>query len=44
MQGGTHADLRRAHAEELGAMPFDWLALGGFSVGEPIEKMHEVVT
>ncbi|MFT3766236.1 MAG: tRNA guanosine(34) transglycosylase Tgt [Minicystis sp.] len=43
VQGGTHADLRRAHADELAAMPFDGLALGGFSVGEPIERMHEVV-
>jgi queuine tRNA-ribosyltransferase len=43
VQGGTHPDLRRAHADELGAMPFDGLALGGFSVGEPIAKMHEVV-
>jgi queuine tRNA-ribosyltransferase len=43
VQGGTHATLRRAHAEELAAMPFDGLALGGFSVGEPIERMHEVV-
>jgi queuine tRNA-ribosyltransferase len=25
-------------------MPFDGLALGGFSVGEPIERMHEVVS
>jgi queuine tRNA-ribosyltransferase len=44
VQGGTHADLRRAHAAELGAMAFDGLALGGFSVGEPIERMHEVVS
>jgi queuine tRNA-ribosyltransferase len=43
VQGGTHADLRRAHAAELGAMPFDGLALGGFSVGEPIARMHEVL-
>jgi queuine tRNA-ribosyltransferase len=43
VQGGTHPDLRRAHAEELGAMPFDGLALGGFSVGEPIARMHEVL-
>ena len=43
IQGGTHPDLRRAHADELGAMPFDGLALGGFSVGEPIERMHDVV-
>jgi queuine tRNA-ribosyltransferase len=40
VQGACFADLRRAHAEELGAMPFDGLALGGFSVGEPIERMH----
>jgi queuine tRNA-ribosyltransferase len=43
VQGGTHPDLRRAHADELGAMPFDGLALGGFSVGEPIASMHDVV-
>jgi queuine tRNA-ribosyltransferase len=43
VQGGTHVDLRRAHAEALGAMPFDGLALGGFSVGEPIEEMHRVL-
>jgi queuine tRNA-ribosyltransferase len=43
VQGGTEVDLRVAHADELGAMPFDGLALGGFSVGEPIPKMHEVV-
>jgi queuine tRNA-ribosyltransferase len=43
VQGGTHPDLRLAHAAELGAMPFDGLALGGFSVGEPIARMHEVV-
>ncbi|HEY8040245.1 MAG TPA: tRNA guanosine(34) transglycosylase Tgt [Polyangiaceae bacterium] len=43
VQGGCFADLRRAHAEELGALAFDGLALGGFSVGEPIEKMHEML-
>lgn len=43
VQGGTHVALRTAHADELGAMPFDGLALGGFSVGEPIAHMHEVV-
>jgi queuine tRNA-ribosyltransferase len=43
VQGGTHPDLRRAHADELGALPFDGLALGGFSVGEPIARMHEVL-
>jgi queuine tRNA-ribosyltransferase len=40
VQGACFPDLRRAHADELGALPFDGLALGGFSVGEPIERMH----
>jgi queuine tRNA-ribosyltransferase len=41
VQGACFADLRRAHAEELAALNpgFDGLALGGFSVGEPIENM-----
>lgn len=48
VQGGTHEDLRRAHADELGGVEaggrrFDGLALGGFSVGEPIPAMHETV-
>jgi queuine tRNA-ribosyltransferase len=43
VQGACFSDLRLAHAEELAAMPFDGLALGGFSVGEPIEKMHETL-
>lgn len=44
VQGGTFRDLRIAHSDELGALPFDGLALGGFSVGEPIETMHEVLS
>ena len=44
VQGACFVDLRRAHAEELGALPFDGLALGGFSVGEPNERMHETLT
>jgi queuine tRNA-ribosyltransferase len=45
VQGACFADLRRAHAEELAALDpgFDGLALGGFSVGEPIERMHETL-
>ncbi len=47
VQGGTDPALRREHAAELAALasdrPFDGLALGGFSVGEPIEAMHEVL-
>lgn len=48
IQGGTDRALRRAHADELaglevGGMRFAGLALGGFSVGEPIETMYEVL-
>jgi queuine tRNA-ribosyltransferase len=43
VQGGLERDLRLAHADELAAMPFEGLALGGFSVGEPIGQMHELL-
>jgi queuine tRNA-ribosyltransferase len=45
VQGGTDARLRQAHAEELAALDpgFDGLALGGFSVGEPIPRMYETL-
>jgi len=48
VQGGTDRALRRAHADELAGLEvegkgFAGLALGGFSVGEPIEVMHEVL-
>ncbi|RJO65869.1 MAG: tRNA guanosine(34) transglycosylase Tgt [Myxococcales bacterium] len=42
VQGGVHDDLRRAHAEELAALPFDGYALGGLSVGEPIPEMRRI--
>ena len=44
IQGGTHADLRKEHAEALAELPFDGLALGGFSVGEPIPEMYRTLT
>ncbi len=40
IQGGTFTDLRISHAEELAALDFDGLALGGFSVGEPMPMMY----
>lgn len=43
IQGGTHADLRRRHVEELSALAFDGMALGGFSVGEPSSDMHRTL-
>jgi queuine tRNA-ribosyltransferase len=43
VQGGVHVDLRLAHLAELAAMPFDGLALGGLSVGEPVPDMYRVL-
>ena len=48
VQGACFPDLRRRHAEELAALEvdgktFDGLALGGFSVGEPIPRMYETL-
>jgi queuine tRNA-ribosyltransferase len=45
VQGGTNIALRQAHAAELAALDpgFDGLALGGFSVGEPIPLMYETL-
>jgi queuine tRNA-ribosyltransferase len=43
IQGGTNVELRLSHAETLGKLPFQGLALGGFSVGEPPEQMHRAL-
>jgi len=43
VQGGIHEDLRRAHIEELAGLPFDGLAVGGLSVGEPVPEMYRVL-
>ncbi|MDP9000484.1 MAG: tRNA guanosine(34) transglycosylase Tgt, partial [Myxococcota bacterium] len=43
VQGAGFVDLRLAHAEALAALPFDGLALGGFSVGEPTQEMHDTL-
>ncbi len=40
VQGGTNIELRLQHAETLAKLPFQGLALGGFSVGEPPASMH----
>jgi queuine tRNA-ribosyltransferase len=40
VQGGTNVELRLQHAETLAKLPFQGLALGGFSVGEPPASMH----
>jgi queuine tRNA-ribosyltransferase len=43
LQGGTDVDLRRRHLDDLGPLPFPGFALGGFSVGEPIEDMYRAL-
>jgi queuine tRNA-ribosyltransferase len=41
VQGGMHRDLRRKSAERLAALGFSGYALGGLSVGEPLELMMQ---
>jgi queuine tRNA-ribosyltransferase len=43
VQGGLNKDLRKAHAEDVCAVDLPGYALGGFSVGETPEAMHEGV-
>ncbi|MCL2326373.1 MAG: tRNA guanosine(34) transglycosylase Tgt [Proteobacteria bacterium] len=40
VQGGLDLDMRRRHLEVLVDMPFQGLAVGGLSVGEPPQEMH----
>ncbi len=42
VQGGMFVDLRRQSAEELMDIEFNGYAIGGLSVGEPVELMLEV--
>jgi len=43
VQGGTDVELRLQHAELLSKLPFEGLALGGFSVGESNDAMHRAL-
>ena len=43
VQGGTYPDLRRRAVQELLDLDFPGYAIGGLSVGEPNELMHEVL-
>lgn len=43
VQGGTDTSLRLEHLDEIAAMPFEGLALGGLSVGESIEDMYRTL-
>ena len=42
VQGSVFSDLRERHAGETLATGFDGYAIGGLSVGEPNEVMHDV--
>ena len=43
VQGGTYLDLRKEALDRIAGIGFDGYALGGLSVGEPKEKMMEIV-
>lgn len=44
VQGGTDIKMRIKSAQELTALPFSGFAIGGLAVGEPREKMYEVLS
>lgn len=43
VQGSTFEDLRKMSAKEITAIDFDGFAIGGVAVGEPREKLHEIL-
>lgn len=43
-QGGCHKDLRTRAAEQICGLPFDGIAIGGLSVGEPKGDMYETLS
>lgn len=43
IQGGMYKNLRRKSTEDMIDIGFDGYAVGGVSVGEPKEEMHEVI-
>ena len=43
IQGGMFEDLRKESAAALTELDFSGFAIGGLSVGEPIEEMHKMV-
>jgi len=44
VQGGVHLNLREESAKKTVEIGFEAYAIGGLSVGEPAEKMYEVVS
>jgi len=43
VQGGLDMELRTQHARVIASLPFEGIAIGGLSVGEPPSKMYPVV-
>lgn len=43
IQGSTFRDLRKKSIDEVLNIGFDGYAVGGLSVGEPKDKMHEII-
>ena len=43
VQGGCYPHLRRESARVVAAMDLPGIAVGGVSVGEPVEEMHRIV-
>ena len=42
-QGGIYNDLRVEHMKEIAELNLDGYAIGGLAVGEPAEKMYEII-
>lgn len=42
-QGGTFADLRVRHMQQIAALDLDGYAIGGLSVGESAEEMYDTI-
>ena len=42
-QGAVYEDIRIEHAKEISKMNLDGYAVGGLAVGEPTEKMYEMI-
>ena len=42
-QGCTYADLRVEHMKQIAELELDGYAIGGLAVGEPVDKMYEMI-
>ena len=42
-QGGTYADLRIQHMEDIAKLDCDGYAIGGLAVGEPTQVMYDII-